>query len=193
MNSTPKNTLLNVPNILTLIRIILIPVFLWMVISHKAMESLLVFLLAGMTDFLDGMSARHWNLKTKIGAILDPAADKLLMSSSYIVLSLPGLEFQNTIPLWLMATVLGRDVFITAGALLLYKTRGYKSFLPTILGKISTVLQVGAIFMVLLFNYLEITPFYLSWIYYLTFLITLLSGIQYTSKGFRLFFSLKKA
>lgn len=193
MHPEKKNNFFTLPNILTLLRIILIPIFLKMILSRKAFEAFLIFLLAGITDFLDGFSARLWHQKTKIGALLDPAADKLLMTTSYVVLSFPTLSSPNTIPLWLTATVISRDLLIAVGTLVIYKISGYKSFNPSVLGKVSTVCQVGTVFFVLFYNYLQISPSYFIWIYCLTLIFTLLSGIHYTIIGFNIFFHPQKS
>lgn len=179
MNSKVNNTFFTLPNIITLMRVILIPFFLMMIISRRVLVALIVFSIAGATDALDGQLARLWHQKTKIGALLDPAADKLLMTTAYIVLSLPALNSPNMIPLWLTATVVGRDVVIVSGAFIAYRIKGQKSFPPFFLGKVSLICQVGTVFLVLLFNCLHISPLYLTWIYYLTLTLTFLSGIHY--------------
>lgn len=181
MNSKVNNTFFTLPNIITLMRIILIPFFLIMIISGRVFEALLVFSIAGATDALDGQLARLWHQKTKIGALLDPAADKLLVTTAYIALSLPALNSPNVIPLWLTATIIGRDVLIVSGASIAYIVKGQKSFPPFFLGKVSLVCQVGTIFLVLLLNCLHISPLYLTWVYYLTLIFTFLSGIHYTA------------
>ncbi|MFB0564781.1 MAG: CDP-alcohol phosphatidyltransferase family protein [Candidatus Aminicenantaceae bacterium] len=188
MNSEENNNFFTLPNILTLLRILLVPLFLIMILTRKAFEALLIFLLAGLTDILDGFSARLWHQKTKIGAILDPAADKLLMSTSYVILSFPSLSNVNTIPIWLTGTVIGRDVLISIGFFVIYLTKGKTSFSPSILGKGSTVCQVGTVLLVLLSNYFNISPSPLNWLYVLTFVITVMSGIHYSIVGFGLIF-----
>lgn len=181
MNTKVSNTFFTLPNIITLTRIILIPFFLMMIIRRKAFEALLIFFIAGTTDALDGLLARLWHQKTKIGALLDPAADKLLTTTAYIALSFPAQGLPNAIPIWLMITVIGRDVLIVLGAFALYRIKGIKSFPPSLLGKICTVCQVGTIFLVLLFNYLHTSHSYLDWAYYLTLIFTFLSGISYVT------------
>ena len=187
MDKKKEKNFINVPNFLSILRIILVPFFLVMVLRKQTFEALLIFLLAGATDFLDGLSARLWNQKTKIGALLDPAADKLLMATSYIVLSVSSLNSPNNIPVWLTVIVIFRDLYISTGAFFLFKKTGHKSFNPTIMGKLSTVFQIGSILLVLFFNYLQTSPVFLDWIFYLTFLITLISGIQYTFIGIKLY------
>ncbi|NIM91034.1 MAG: hypothetical protein GTO17_08805 [Candidatus Aminicenantes bacterium] len=193
MSSKTKDVLFNLPNLVSLLRIGLIPVFLWLIIQRKAFLALFIFLVAGTTDVLDGFFARLLHKKTKIGAFLDPAADKLLMTASYIVLSIPSLNSLNLIPLWLTATVIGRDLLIVLGALVVYRMTGHTTFLPCLLGKISTVFQVSTLLLVLFYNYLQVLPSYLKWIFYLTLIFTVLSCINYIIIGFSLISSPQKS
>ncbi len=186
--SDEKNLFLTLPNILSISRIFLIPVFLMMIIQRKAFGALAVFILAGLTDLLDGLTARLWHLKTKIGALLDPLADKLLATSSFIVLSLPSLNLLNAIPIWLTISVISRDLLISGGVFATFKLRGQKRFDPTIFGKASTVCQFSVIFFVLFFNYTQKSPPYLSWLYLATLFFTLVSGIHYVAIGFKMIF-----
>lgn len=188
-----KNSLLNLPNLLTLLRILLIPVFLFMMAHRKTPEAFAIFLLAGLTDVLDGFTARIWHQKTRIGAFLDPAADKLLMTASFIVLTLPDLNSPNLIPLWLTIVVISRDLLLVSSAFALYKLRGQKKFPPSILGKICTVFQIAAVLSVLFFNTLHLSPPYLNWIFLLTLAFTILSGVHYSYIGSRMIFSPKKS
>jgi cardiolipin synthase len=181
-----ESRLLTLPNILSISRILLVPVFLMMIIRGKPFGALFVFLLASSTDLFDGLIARQFHQKTKIGAILDPAADKLLATPSFIVLSLPSLNLLNTIPLWLTFSVISRDILISGGALVAFKLKGQKKFDPSILGKASTVFQFSVIFFVLFFNCLQRSPSYLSWLYYATVFFTVLSGIHYIMIGFKM-------
>ncbi len=204
MDETKKEKLLTLPNILTLLRILFTPVFLVMMIKRRPFESLLVFSVAGITDVLDGFAARTWHLKSKLGTLLDPAADKLLMTVSYVLITIPGLNSPYAVPLWLTTAVIGRDLIILLGALLAFKLRGHKSFPPSLLGKISTVCQVALVFLVLLANYALtsaagwnaalsrlLTPAVLDWAYGVTFVTTLLSWIGYGVIGFGYLFPRK--
>lgn len=187
MKPAQKTDILKLPNILTLLRILLIPVFLVLMVQGKVAEAFVVFLTAGLTDILDGFTARLMHLKTKIGAILDPAADKLLMTASFIILTIPSLNSPNVIPFWLTTLVIGRDLLIASGALVLFKLRGQTTFLPSLLGKTCTVLQVMVPLLVLFLNLRQITSPLLIWFYYLTFFFTFLSAVHYTYIGFRMF------
>lgn len=186
MRKEDKNSLLNIPNILSLLRILLIPVFVVLMIQRKIVAASAVFFFAGFTDVLDGFAARLLHQKTKIGALLDPAGDKLLMTSAFIVLTIPSLNFPHIIPLWLTIAVISRDLFIVSSAFALYKLRGQKSFPPSLLGKSSTVCQFMVLILVLLFNSFQISFPYLSLLYFLTLALTLLSGLHYSYIGFRI-------
>lgn len=192
MDNKEINRFLTLPNILSISRILLVPLFLVMATQGNAFGALAVFLLAGSTDLLDGFIARQWHQRTKIGALLDPAADKLLATPSFIVLSLPSLNLPNTIPMWLTISVISRDVLIGTGTLVAFKLRGQKRFDPSIFGKASTACQFSVIFFVLLFNYAQISPPYLSSLYFATLLFTLISGIHYVAIGFKMIFPQKQ-
>ena len=148
---------------------------------------MIVFLFASSTDVLDGMTARIWDQKTKIGGLLDPAADKLLMTTAVIILSIPSVSQPNTIPLWLTVAIIGRDIAIVSVSFVMYKLRGHTKFPPSLTGKTSTVCQMGVILCVLLLNVLDRTPVFLSWLYILTFSLTFISGFGYGLRGIRSF------
>lgn len=181
-----KSDVLTIPNLLSVFRILLVPIFLWSLLNHRSFEALLVFFIAGITDFLDGLAARAWHQRSKLGLILDPAGDKLLMTTSFVALTIPSLARPNTLPLWLTATVLFRDLLIAGGALYGYLAWRQKSFPPALLGKISTGCQVGLIFFVLLFNDRADAPGIMPWFYGITLFWTLSSGVHYFVAGIKL-------
>ena len=195
----------NVPNLLTLLRFGLVPVFLFLVLEKDALGALLAFSFAGLTDVLDGMAARIWRLKTKIGMLLDPLADKSLLATAFVLLTIRSLNSPYSFPLWLTVTVLARDFILIAGGLAVFRIRGRKEFPPSLYGKISTILQVGTVFWVLFSNYALISPWkdsvflsplmspsVLSALYYLTFAFTGLSGAHYILRGIRMAFDQDK-
>lgn len=186
MNIEKRETFWTVANFFSLLRILLIPLFLYMLIRHELLWALVVFFVASSTDLLDGMAARIWNQTTKIGGLLDPAADKLLMAASIIALSIKSVSRPNTIPLWLTVIIISRDLAITTSAFVLYKRIGQKKFPPSVWGKASTVCQMGIVFLVLLFNVFQTAPFFMTWLYGLTFFFTFVSGVQYGRWGYRL-------
>jgi cardiolipin synthase len=174
-----------IPNFFTLLRICLIPLFLYLLAGNHILEALIVFLVASATDVLDGMIARIWKQTTKIGRLLDPAADKLLMTAAVIILTFPSFGKPNTIPLWLTIGIVGRDIAIVSAAFVMYMIRGQTKFMPALLGKVSTVCQMGVILCVLLLNVLDRTLGFLLWLYILTFTLTILSGFWYGLREYR--------
>lgn len=188
MREGEKSVWLALPNIISLVRILLIPVFVLMMIWRKTSEAFAVLLLAGFTDVLDGFTARALGLRTKLGALLDPAADKLLITASFILLTFPRLNSPNVIPLWLTMIVIGRDLLIVSGAFLLFKLRGQKTFPPSIPGKASTVCQIIVVLLVLLFNLAKVSSHFLVWFYFLTLALVILSTLHYSRFGLRIMF-----
>lgn len=187
MNKQKEERFWTVPNFFSMLRIFLIPVFLYMLLQNKVLQAMIVFLFASTTDILDGMTARIWDQKTKIGGLLDPAADKLLMTVAIIILSIPSISQPNTIPLWLTVAIIGRDIAIVSAAFMMYKLRGHTKFPPSLIGKTSTVCQMGVILCVLLLNVLDRIPAFLSWLYILTVALTIISGFGYGLRGIRSF------
>jgi cardiolipin synthase len=168
-----------IPNLLSVFRILLVPIFVWSLLNKRSSEALIIFFIAGLSDLLDGMAARTWHQRSKLGTILDPAGDKLLIATACVALTVPSLGRPNAIPLWLTSVIILRDLLIAGGALFAYLTWRQKTFLPSPFGKISTGCQVGMLFLVLLFNDLRISPRPMPWIFALTLFWTLLSGVHY--------------
>jgi CDP-diacylglycerol--glycerol-3-phosphate 3-phosphatidyltransferase len=183
MTAKKRSEIWKAPNILSLFRIICVPFFLMFLLQRRAGPALAVFIIASCTDFLDGLIARTLNLTTKLGKFLDPAGDKLLMAASYITLSITTLGFANTIPIWLTAAVFGRDLYIVGCAFILFKKIQKKVIHVLLLGKITTVFQMGVIFLVLFYNTLDQSPRFLLWLYVTTALLTVLSGFGYARQG----------
>ncbi len=130
---------LNLPNALSLCRLMLAPVAVWAILEGRYREALGVFAVAAVTDALDGPLARRLRCTTRFGAYLDPLADKALLSASYVALGWSGL-----VPWWLVGLIFGRDLMILAlaGAALLFTK--HRDFPPSIWGKLSTIVQAGA-------------------------------------------------
>jgi cardiolipin synthase len=178
-----RSDILALPNLLSLSRILLTPVFVWMMIAKRPWEAFFVFLAAGATDALDGFAARRLNLKTSTGLWLDPAGDKILLTAAFITLSIPALARPNTLPLWLTGICVGRDVVIAGTALLIVLLRGMRTFKPVLAGKASTICQVLVLYVVLFFNAVGRSPAALLWLYLLTAALTLISWVQYGFRG----------
>jgi cardiolipin synthase len=189
MSEDRTSEIFTLPNILSMMRILLTPVFIWAMVQRRPWLAFGIFLLAGATDGLDGFTARIFHLKTNLGIWLDPLGDKVLLTAAFIVLSLPRLSVPNALPILLTAICIGRDVMIALGALVYTWLRGRTTFKPTLLGKASTICQVAVLTVVLLLNGLAETPGLLGWLYALTAAITVLSGIQYVYITLRRFIS----
>ena len=170
-----RSELFTLPNVLSLSRILLTPVFVVLMVQKKPWAAFIVFLAAGATDALDGFTARWLRLKSTLGLWLDPIGDKILLTSAFVVLTLPALAQPNTLPLWLTALCVGRDVAIALGALIIIALRGKRTFKPVLAGKASTVCQVFLIYFVLYLNAVGKSPQILGWLYVLTALLTAVS------------------
>ena len=129
--------ILNLPNGLTFLRLILTPVIIMLLLDGAFFWALVVFLLAGVTDGLDGFVARSLREPTEFGRILDPLADKIFLGSSFITLA-----FLGRLPIWLAGVAVGRDLVLMIGSCILYTASGRLGYPPSFVGKLSTVLQV---------------------------------------------------
>jgi len=148
---------LTIANQLTLLRIALVPAFVLLVVYGYLGWALAVFSIAGITDALDGLIARLARQRTSIGAWLDPMADKLLMVTTFIVLTLPGIPLVNHIPLWLTVAVISRDIVIIGVVAIVNLAVGPRTFTPSIWGKMTTAAYIVTAIVVMSFNYLQRT------------------------------------
>jgi len=139
-------------NILTILRLIMIPFFVMAVIYGHADGAFYIFIVAGITDGLDGFIARFFNQKSVLGAFLDPMADKLLITSAFIVMAIPEPGIPYPIPVWLPILIISRDVLIVLLAAVLNMTFNVKHFPPSWAGKTTTFFQIAFIVGVLLQN-----------------------------------------
>jgi cardiolipin synthase len=164
------------PNLLTLLRICMAPFLVAAILEHRYALSLGLFVCAGLTDALDGLLARLLKQRTMLGQYLDPVADKLLLSTLFVVLMVQGL-----IPMRVTVLVFGRDVGILVVAALLYAATGRREFSPSIFGKANTLAQILAVSAVLLH---QLTPAYWVVVFRLVALdstigLTIASGLHY--------------
>lgn len=171
---------LTIPNLITLARILLTPLFIIFLIQGRYRKALMVFLLAGLSDLADGLVARRWHQKSPLGAYLDPLADKLLMSSSFVTLSIARI-----IPPWLTVVVLSRDLTIALGVAIFRLADLPLVISPTWLGKWTTTLQITTILLVLLGKIWPLPPLLLTGAFWLTGGITALCGVQYVFIGLK--------
>lgn len=170
---------LTLANQLTLLRMLLIPALVILVVYGMNGWALLVFVTAGVTDALDGVLARWWSQRTTLGAFLDPMADKLLLTSTFIVLTIPALELPNHLPVWLTVLVISRDVIIVVTVAIVNVSIGRRTFTPTLLGKLATLVCILTAAVTLYFNWLGRTSVLVDLAVYATLAVTLLSGLHY--------------
>ena len=166
-------------NQLTLLRMLLIPAFVLLVVYEYFGWALLVFLFAGATDAFDGLAARYGNQKTTLGAWLDPAADKLLLVTTFVVLTLPNIGLVNRIPIWLTITVISRDVGIVLTVAIVNLAIGPRTFRPSALGKFATAFFIVTCVVVMYFNYLGQTSPVVDAFIWAALVITLVSAADY--------------
>jgi cardiolipin synthase len=142
---------------------------------------LLVFLCASLSDFVDGLIARHWQQRSPLGTVLDPLADKLLLMSSFILLS-----FYRLIPPWLAVVVISRDFILVAGILILKLFDYPVAVRPTLAGKFTAAAQMITVFVVLLSRQVPLPGIFLQGWFLLTGGLSTYSGIQYLAQGLKI-------
>jgi cardiolipin synthase len=180
-----SSRIVTVPNLLTVFRMVLIPVFVSLLFYQRFVLALAVFVLAGITDGLDGLLARRFDQKSQLGTILDPIADKLMLVTAFVVLSLRAVFPQPLpphlpVPFWVTVAVISRDVFILVGAAAINIVTGFRSFRPSLLGKINTTVQIVAIAAIMFAASVPYgTGYYLPTIYTTVFAFAVLSGAHY--------------
>ena len=166
-------------NWLTVLRILLIPVVVTLLVYRQRGPALAVFLVAALTDLLDGYVARHRGSQSRLGAFLDPMADKLLLMSSFVTLT-----WLKVLPFWIAAVVISRDLILVIGALAIHMAGWRITPRPTRAGKLATFFQVLTVLMGL------VAPFYrwpagLRGVIWLAAIFTVVSGLQYIVQGMR--------
>ncbi len=178
-----SSSIITIPNLLTFLRMALIPVFASLLFYGYSGWALAVFFVAGVSDGVDGFIARRFNQQSELGTILDPIADKLLMTTAFIILTLPGI-FSSVdylpIPFWVTAAVIGRDVLIVTVAAAINIMTGFRGFKPSWLGKLSTTVQIFAVGLILIAAVVPSTQgFYLPHVYVIVCALAFLSGFHY--------------
>lgn len=175
--------ILTLPNLLTFLRMALIPVFAILLVYHREGWAFIIFTIAGVSDGVDGFIARRLKQESELGTIIDPVADKLLMTTAFVMLTLPsvmGTARFLPVPFWVTATVIGRDVMIVAVAGAINVMTGFRGFKPSWLGKASTFIQVVGVMMILFAAvYPELRGFYLPTVYTTVAAFAIFSGIHY--------------
>ena len=175
-------------NKVTILRILLIPFFVAAVLYYVRtgeewwrISGLLCFAVASICDGVDGYIARHYNQLSELGTILDPLADKLLLVSGVIVLSLDNVPHLDRMPLWLTVTIIGRDVVLLIGLAVIHLTVGKVTVRPRMVGKVATVLQMASVLWILLKWHSDVLQ-YVAWG---AAICTAVSGIWYVFDGMK--------
>jgi len=165
----------HIPNIISVCRILLVYPVINLMLEKRFDWALTLFVIAGLSDALDGFLAKHFHWQSRLGSYIDPLADKLLLVSSYIVLSFMGL-----IPFWLMATVVLRDIVIFTGAVLYYFLLRPFEGQPLLISKVNTLLQLFLVFVVLVHHgFVSLPAITITGLTGVVFLTTLISGAMY--------------
>jgi cardiolipin synthase len=170
---------LTLANQLTLGRLLLVPAIVILVIYGYNGWALIAFIVAGITDSLDGVIARRSGQRTDLGALLDPMADKLLLMSTFVVLTVPGLGLVNQLPVWLTVLVISRDVIIVVTVAVVNLAVERFTFTPSIFGKVATLVYVVTGITTLFFNYLGQRSFLVDVTVYASLIATVGSGLHY--------------
>jgi cardiolipin synthase (CMP-forming) len=170
---------MNVPNSLTILRILLIPVYVGLLVYEQYDYALMVLFIAGLTDGLDGTIARVANQRTQLGAVLDPLADKLLLTTGFITLSV-----MHLIPLWVTILVVSRDLILMLGTAVAQFTDTQVDISPTMLGKSTTLIQLATLVLVVFLASRRIDLSIVQPLLYVMAIVTLSSGLHYLYRGY---------
>ncbi|HEV7745952.1 MAG TPA: CDP-alcohol phosphatidyltransferase family protein [Pyrinomonadaceae bacterium] len=180
-----SSRILTVPNMLTVFRMVLIPVFVTLLFYQRFLWALGIFVIAGLTDGLDGLLARRFSQQSQLGTVLDPIADKLMLVTAFVVLSMRSvfpqpLPSHLPIPFWVTVAVISRDVFIIVGAAAINIMTGFRGFRPSWLGKLNTTVQIGGIAAIMCAPSIpHLTGYYLPTVYVAVFALAIVSGLHY--------------
>ena len=175
--------MLNLPNFISVARIILVPLFIILSIDQDFGGALFIFVVAAISDAVDGLLARILQQRTVLGSYLDPAADKLLNTSAYVVLAA-----LNIVPGWLAVIVVSRDVIIILGIMILFLTSHPLEIRPSIASKLTTTFQFGTVVFTLYSKYAAFqVPFLFDILIWGTAAATVVSGMQYVGRGIKIF------
>lgn len=172
---------MNIPNSLTILRILLIPVFIGLMTYRQYGYALAALLCAGVTDALDGLVARMTNQQTRLGEILDPLADKLLLTSAFLTLAALRL-----VPSWVVILVVSRDVILMLGTVVAHVTNVSIDIRPTVLGKGTTLCQLTYVLLVVAMIWRGVKIGALLPLLVVMVSFTLASGFHYLYRGYRL-------
>ena len=177
---------LTAANQLTILRMLLIPAFVILLLYGYRGWALITFFVAGITDLFDGLLARWSGQKTTLGAWLDPMADKLLLVTMFVMLTLPDIGSANRLPLWFTVLVISRDVAIVLTVAVVNLAVGPRTFKPSIFGKIATATYIVTGVIALYFNYLNRESVVVGAFVYASLAITFVSAFHYLGQVVKL-------
>jgi cardiolipin synthase len=166
-------------NQLTLVRVLLVPFLVIFVVYGHFGSALIVFMVAGLTDLFDGLLARTLSRRTTLGAWLDPMADKFLLVTTFVVLTMPNLGLVNRLPIWLTILIISRDVLIVLTVAIINLAVGRREFRPSIYGKIATATYIMTCVITMFFNYLHRPSAWVEAGIYASAAITIISTFHY--------------
>jgi cardiolipin synthase (CMP-forming) len=172
---------MTIPNLITTLRIILTPIFIIYLLEEQFVAALIVFIVCMVSDALDGFLARILKQKTVLGSFLDPIADKLILVSTFVALSVMG-----AIPVWVTVIVLSRDVLISLGVAVLEIYRMEIRIRPSVLSKATTCCQFITVVSVLASKFVSVPPGLFDWLFSLTAASTIVSGLHYMQAWFKM-------
>jgi cardiolipin synthase len=178
-------TALTPANQLTLLRVLLVPAFVILIVYGHLGSALIVFAAAGLTDMFDGLLARRTG-QSSLGAWLDPMADKLLLVTAFVVLTMPGLGLANRLPVWLTVLIISRDVVIVLTVAIVNLAIGRRTFRPSMLGKIATATYIVTAVVAMFFNYRGYHSALVDFCIYTSLAVTLVSSLHYIRHAARI-------
>jgi cardiolipin synthase len=179
--------MLTYANQLTILRMLFVPCFVILLIYGYPRSATVLFLLAGITDGLDGLIARKLRQKTVLGSFLDPMADKILLTAAFVTLTVPSIPLILHIPAWLTILTISRDVIIAVSVLIIHLQTQHSQFPPSLLGKCTTAVQLLTVGVCMLANFeTELAVALFPWVIYLTLAFTLASGLHYAYKSIKI-------
>jgi cardiolipin synthase len=174
-------------NQLTILRMLFVPCFVILLIYNYPKAATAVFVLAAVSDGLDGLLARKLQQKTVLGSFLDPMADKILLTAAFITLTIPSMPLALHIPAWLTVLTISRDLIIAVSVLVIHMQTGHSRFPPSFLGKCTTAVQLLVVAVCLLANFdLRPAATVFPLVVYATLAFTVASGLHYASKSIRI-------
>jgi len=186
--------LLTYANQLTILRMVFVPCFVILLIYDYPKAATIVFLLAGITDGLDGLLARKLQQKTVLGSFLDPMADKILLTAAFVTLTVPSIPLVLHIPTWLTILTISRDILIALSVLVIHLQTQHSSFPPSLLGKCTTAVQLLTVGVCMLANFAaELATAIFPLVVYSTLAFTLASGLHYSYKSVKIIASYQVA